>query len=605
MKTFNQRLSRRELTMQEPSKSHPRPRVQRRLAAILSADIAGFSRLMGADEEGTLARMKAIRKELVNPKIARHHGRIVKTTGDGILVEFGSVVEALRCAVEVQRSMLERNAEVAAESRIDARIGVNVCDVLSEGGDLFGEGVNIASRLERMAEPGGICVSGRAKEDAEGKLDVAFVDIGEQRLRNIERPIRVYRVQMEASTPRLRPPLALPDKPSLAVLPFPNMSGDPEQEFLADGMVEEIIMALSRVRSFFVIARNTSFTYKGKAIDAKQIGRELGVRYLLAGSLRKAGGRVRITAQLIDAATGGHIWSARYDGGMENIFELQDRITANIAGAIQPSLLMAEIERTKRKRPESLDAYECMLRAYPFIWAFDPQSNTAALEHLQRAIEIESDYPLALALAAWCQARKVIYNWTPALDDAKTEGLRLARLAGDATSADPVVLTALSAAHSVIGDLEKATALIEKALALDPSSAMAWNRSGWLNAYCDRSEIAIEHFERAIRLSPFDPMNFNCYFGIRNAHFAAGRYEDALSWCRKGMLERPELIWPLRSLAACLGLLGRINEARDAARRLCEAHPDITVSKIIAITPHRSDYLRRYAEGLRRAGLPE
>ncbi|MGC1574849.1 MAG: adenylate/guanylate cyclase domain-containing protein, partial [Beijerinckiaceae bacterium] len=353
--------------MQELSKRQPRSRVQRRLTAILAADIAGYSRLMGADEEGTLARLRAVRQELVNPKITQHHGRVVKTTGDGILVEFASVVDALRCAVEVQRSMTQRNAEVSSEKRIDARIGINVCDIIFAGTDLFGEGVNVAARLERMAEPGGICVSSRAKEDAEGKLNIGFTDLGEHELKNIARPIRVYRVEMEAQPVKMRAPLPLPDKPSLAVLPFPNMSGDPAQEYFADGMVEEIIMALSRVRSFFVIARNTSFTYKGKAVDAKQIGHDLGVRYLLAGSVRKAGDRVRITAQLIDATTGSHIWSDRYDGGVEDIFDLQDRITENIVGAIQPSLLLAEIERTKRKRPESLDAYECMLRAYPYI----------------------------------------------------------------------------------------------------------------------------------------------------------------------------------------------------------------------------------------------
>ena len=591
--------------MQELSKRQPRSRVQRRLTAILAADIAGYSRLMGADEEGTLARLRAVRQELVNPKITQHHGRVVKTTGDGILVEFASVVDALRCAVEVQRSMTQRNAEVSSEKRIDARIGINVCDIIFAGTDLFGEGVNVAARLERMAEPGGICVSSRAKEDAEGKLNIGFTDLGEHELKNIARPIRVYRVEMEAQPVKMRAPLPLPDKPSLAVLPFPNMSGDPAQEYFADGMVEEIIMALSRVRSFFVIARNTSFTYKGKAVDAKQIGHDLGVRYLLAGSVRKAGDRVRITAQLIDATTGSHIWSDRYDGGVEDIFDLQDRITENIVGAIQPSLLLAEIERTKRKRPESLDAYECMLRAYPYIWAFDPSANATALNHLQRAIEIEPDYPPALALAAWCQARKVIYNWTPAHDEAKAEGLRLAKLAGDSNNGDPMVLTALGAAHSVIGDLERAAALIEKAVALDPNSAMAWNRSGWVNAFLDRPEIAIEHFERAIRLSPFDPMNFNCYFGIRNAHFAAGRYEESLAWCRKGMLERPELLWPLRSMVACLALLGRIDEAREAVQLLREGYPDITIAQIIAITPHRGDYVRRYAEGLRHAGLPE
>jgi adenylate cyclase len=457
-----------------------------------------------------------------------------------------------------------------------------------------------------MAEPGGICVSSRAREDVEGKLDIAFVDLGEQHLKNVTRPVHVYRVQMEAAAPKpTRPSLALPDKPSLAVLPFHNMSGDPEQEYFADGMVEEITAALSRIRSFFVIARSSSFTYKGKAVDTVEVGRELGVGYLLSGSVRKAGDQVRITVLLTNTRTENHVWSGRYDGKIDEIFQLQDRITENIVGAIQPSLLLAEIERIKRKRPESLDAYECILRAYPHIWAFGPTSNATALVHLSRAIEIEPDYPLALALAAWCQARKVVYNWTPALEEAKVEGLRLAKLARDVNNDDPMVLTALCAAHSVIGDLDIASALIEKAVALDPNSAMAWNRSGWVNAFLDRPEVAIEHFERAIRLSPFDPMNFNCYFGIRNAHFAAGRYEESLAWCRKGMLERPDLVWPLRSMAATLALLGRIPEAREAARQLVQGYPDITVSKIIAITPHRGDYVRRYAEGLRLAGLPE
>jgi TolB-like protein len=398
--------------------------------------------------------------------------------------------------------------------------------------------------------------------------------------------------------------LALPDRPAIAVLPFVNMSSDPEQEYFADGISEDIITALSRLR-LFVIARNSSFVYKGTAVHIKQVAKDLGVGYVVEGSVRKVSDRVRITVQLNDVTTGSHIWAERFDRALADVFAVQDEITERIVGAIHPSLLLAEIERTKRKRPESLDAYESILRAYPYIWAFDPTANTTALIHLKRAIEIEANYPLALSLAAWCQARQVIYNWTPALDEAKTEALRFARLAGDMSNDDPMVLTALCAAHSVIGDLDVAAALIEKALALDPNSAMAWNRSGWLNAYLDRPEIAIEHFQRAIRLSPFDPMNFNCFFGIRNAHFAAERYEESLFWCRKGMVERPDLVWPLRSMAASLALLGRVAEAREAVRQLRQWYPDITISKIVAITPHRGDYVRRYAEGLRRAGLPE
>jgi adenylate cyclase len=579
--------------------------VVRRLAAIVAADIAGYSRLMRADEEGTLVRLKAVRRELVDPKIAEHRGRIVKTAGDSMLIEFASVVDALHWAIEAQRSMKQRNADMPQDGRIAARIGVHVGDIICEGRDIFGDGVNVAARLERLAEPGGICISQRAKEFAERKLNVDFEDLGEQKLKNIEAPVHAYRVLMDAVAPRAQPALALPDRPSIAVLPFQNLSGDPEQEYFADGMVEEIITALSRVRSFFVIARNSSFAFRGRAMDPLEVGRELGVCYLLTGSVRRASDRVRIAVQLISARTGSHIWSERYEGGIEEIFELQDRITENVVGAIHSSIIVAEIERTKRRRPEKLSAYEYVLQAYPHIWAFDPAANETALSHLTRAIEIEGDYPLALALAAWCRAREVIYLWTSSPETAKSEGLRLAKLAGDMNSDDPMVLTALCAAHSVVGDLEMASALVDKAVALDPNSALAWNRSGWVNAYLDRAEVAIRHFERAIRLSPFDPMKFNCFFGIRNAHFAAHRYEESLAWCRKGMLERPELIWPLRSMAAALALLGRVTEARDAVRRLRETYPDITISKIMAITPHRGDYLARYGEGLRRAGLPE
>jgi len=581
--------------------------VTRKLAAILAADVAGYSRLMGADEEGTLERLKAHQRELIDAKIAEHHGRVVRTTGDGMLVEFASVIDAVRCAVEVQQRMGERNADVSSDQRIEFRVGINPGDIIIDGDDIHGDGVNIAARLEAMADPGTVCVSSGAWEEVRGKVPFGADDLGEHRLKNIERPVRVFRIGSgsSATADATRKPLTLPDKPSIAVLPFQNMSGDPEQEYFADGMVEEITAALSRVRSFFVIARNSTFTYKGKAVRVQQVSQELGVRYVLDGSVRKARDRVRITAQLIDALTGNHIWSDRYDGSIEDIFELQDRITESVVGAIHPSILLAEIERTKRKRPENLDAYDYVLQAFPHVWALDPTANTIALNHLNRAIEIEPDYPLALSLAAWCQAQKVVYNWTPALDEAKAEGLRLARLAGDMQNDDPLVLTMLCAAHSVVGDLDTASALIEKALALDPNAAFGWNRSGWLNTYLIRPDVAIEHFQRAIRLSPFDPMNFNCLIGIGNAHFAAERYEEALSWWRKGMLERPDLTWPLRPMAACLGLLGRISEAHEAVRRLRQGYPDITISKIMAIVPHRGDYACRYAEGLRRAGLPE
>jgi TolB-like protein len=337
-------------------------RVQRRLSAILAADVAGYSRLMGADEEGTLERLKTHQRELVDPKIDEHRGRLVKTTGDGMLVEFASVVDALHCAVEIQRGMLDRNASVPVEKRIEFRVGLNVGDIIIDGGDIFGDGVNVAARLEGFAEPGGICVSGRVQEDALGKIDIAFEDAGEQQLKNIARPLRIYRVRLGGAMATPPPAPALPDKPSIAVLPFQNMSGDPEQDYFADGIVEEIITALSRMRWLFVIARNSSFTYKGRAVDIKQVGRELGVRYVLEGSVRRAANRVRITGQLIDAANGAHLWADRFEGSVKDIFELQDQVTASVVGAIAPKLELAEIERAKRKLTESLDAYDYYLR---------------------------------------------------------------------------------------------------------------------------------------------------------------------------------------------------------------------------------------------------
>ena len=329
-----------------------REQVNRRMAAILAADVAGYSRLMGADEEGTLARLKAHRRELVDPKIAEHHGRIVKTTGDGMLVEFSSVVEAVRCAVDIQRAMVKRNAGVLADHRIEFRVGINLGDIIIDGDDIYGDGVNVAARLEGLAEPNGICVSRVVRDQVRDRLDLAFEDMGEKQVKNIARAVRVFRVAAPAigqPTPSAKPSLALPDKPSIAVLPFQNMSGDPEQEYFADGIVEEIITALSRVRWLFVIARNSSFTYKGRAVDVKQVGRELGVRYVLEGSVRKAANRVRITGQLIDAATGSHLWADRFDGALDDIFELQDQVTASVVGAIAPKLEQAEIERARRK----------------------------------------------------------------------------------------------------------------------------------------------------------------------------------------------------------------------------------------------------------------
>src|SRR5271169_1472913 len=361
----------------------------RRLAAILAADVAGYSRLMGADEEGTLERLKALRRELLDPKIAEHHGRIVKTTGDGLLVEFASVVDAVRCAGAVQQAMPERDTGVAADSRIELRIGINLGDVIVEGDDLYGDGVNIAARIEALADAGGVFVSNTVHDHVRDRLPFVFEDLGEQQVKNIARPVRVYRVRdvdAKSLSAPAQPTLPLPDKPSIAVLPFANMSGDPEQEYFADGMVEEITTAISRLPWLFVIARNSSFTYKGHMVDVKQVGRELGVLYVVEGSVRKAGNRVRISGQLINTTTGAHIWADHFDGALDDIFALQDQVSSGVVGAIEPRLRLSEIERAVRKPTESLDAYDLYLRALAEFRNWTPEGWRDAIDLLRRAL---------------------------------------------------------------------------------------------------------------------------------------------------------------------------------------------------------------------------
>ena len=385
--------------------------MERRLAAILAADVAGYSRLMGIDEEGTHKDLKAHCHELVEPKIQQHRGRMIKNTGDGFLAEFTSVLDAVRCATEIQQGMILRNGKTPDERRIEFRIGVHQGDIIIDSGDIFGDGVNVAARLEGIADPGGICVSARVQEDVRGKLDLALDDIGEQRLKNIERPVRVYRILSENKATRPRPALALPDRPSIAVLPFQNMSGDPEQDYFADGVVEELITALSRFRQLFVIARNSSFTYKDRAADVKEVGRELGVRYVLEGSVRRAANRVRITAQLIDAQTGGHLWANRFDGTPEDIFDLQDQVTTSVVGAIIPKLEEVEFNRSKFKPTESLDAYDYYLRAMMYFNQWTDETIGKALDLFYKAIELDPEFASANGLAAWCYVRRKLSGW--------------------------------------------------------------------------------------------------------------------------------------------------------------------------------------------------
>ena len=566
----------------------------RRLAAILAADVAGYSRLIGADEGGTLERLRALRRELLDPKITECKGRLVKTTGDGLLVEFASVVDALRCAVDVQREMARRNTGVPPDNRIEFRIGINVGDIVVEDGDIFGDGVNVAARLEALAEPGGICVSARVQEDATGRLDLDFEDIGQQQLKNIARPVRAYRVATSARGAITRhdadPPL--PDKPSIAVLPFQNISGDPEQEYFADGMVEEIITALSRIRWLFVIARNSSFTYKGRAIDVKQVGRELGVRYVLEGSVRRAGGRVRITAQLIDAASGAHLWADRFAGSLEDVFELQDRVAVNVAGVIEPTLQAAEIRRAANRPTSDPTAYDLYLRAVPLWASHEKEPIIQALGLLGRAIERDLHYGSALGLAALCHQLLATSDWTNDTEAHRREGIDLARRALRCAPDDPDVLANAAVVLGSLGeDIDVAIGSIERSLALNPSFARGWVWSARLRNFAGQPDLAIEHFKTSLRLSPRDRMGtFSLPLGT--AYFLKHQFAEAAATLLASLEQAPSLPVGYQLLASSYAHMGRLDEARQVVKRLRAITPVVIPTIILYRNPaHRELFL--------------
>ncbi len=565
-------------------------RVERKLAAILAADIAGYSRLMGADEEGTLARLKAHRRELIDPKIAEHRGRIVKTTGDGMLVEFGSVVDALRCATELQANMAERNAVAPAVDRIDFRIGIHQGDVVVEDGDIFGDGVNVAARLEALAEPGGICVSARVQEDAAGRLDLAFEDMGEQQLKNIARPVRVYRVRnagaAASASARAPPALPLPDKPSIAVLPFANM------------MVEETITALSRVRWLFVIARNSTFAYKGQTVDVKQVGRELGVRYVLEGSVRKAGGRVRIAGQLIDALSGAHLWADRFDGSLEDVFELQDKVASSIAGVIEPTLQVAETARSASRPTDDLTAYDLYLRALAAFYPITKERVFEALGLLKQAIAIDRHYGPALSWAAVCHLRLVNDGWAEEPETTGRKGVDLARQALQVGENDPGILTNAAVVLAHFGeDVGAMIGLVDRALALNPSFARGWFLSGVLRLWAGQPDLAIEHLETSRRLSPREHTGVPLS-AIGMAHFFKRQFDEAAEKLLLAIQDHPGFPAQYRSLAACYALMGRLDEAREIVKRLRTVTPVVVPN----VTPYRNpEHRELFLSGLRLA----
>jgi len=523
----------------------------------------------------------------------------------GCWVEFSSVVDALRCATEVQAAIAETNAPLPTDGRIDFRIGIHQGDIVVEDGDIFGDGVNVAARLEGLAAPGGICVSARVREDAVGRLDLAFEDIGEQQLKNISRRVRVFRIVAERK-PASELALALPDKPSIAVLPFTNMSGDPEQEYFADGMVEEIITALSRIRWLFVIARNSSFIYKGKSVDVKQVGRELGVRYVLEGSVRKAGGRVRITAQLIDATSGTHLWADRFDGSLEDIFELQDQVASGVVGVIEPRLRFAEIDRARGKPTESLGAYDLYLRAEAQGYKRTKESITEAVRLLRCALELDPEYPLAMARIGSWRFFQWGRNWIPAAGWEVEEGIRLARQALTAARGDPQVLELAGAVLAGLAN-ENNTGLdaIDQAIALNPNLALAFSHRALVLNRLGRHDEAIVAAEQAIRLSPQDPTAYVSYQAMAIADLSTGRYEEALSWTERAVRDNAGAPALRLKLSLC-GHLGRLDEAR---RLLREIEPGPTIARVrdgwSRGRAGPAQFLGRLIEGMRKAGVPE
>ena len=589
-------------------------RVERRLAAVLAADVAGYSRLMGADEEGTLARLKEVRKTLVDPTIAKHRGRIVKTTGDGMLVEFASAVDAVRGAVEVQRGMADQNVSVRPDQRIEFRIGIHVGDIIIDDNDIFGDGVNVAARVENECEPGGVCLSGNAFEQIRGKTDFTFDDLGEKRLKNIERPVRLYAVQGATSAAATTTaaisimqsdkskPLPLPDKPSIAVLPFQNMSGDPEQEYFADGMVEDIITALSRFRSLFVIARNSSFTYKGRAVDIKQVGRELGVRYVLEGSVRKGGNRMRITAQLIDATSGAHVWADRYDRDPSDIFAVQDEITASVAGIIEPALADAEQQRVLRKPPDSLDAWEAYQRGLWHFNRYSPEENKTALNFFRQAIALDPNfapghygYALALQWEIW-------HFSTRPFSEVQGPARAEAQIAVSLDDKDAMAHAIL--AHMMMWNSEWEAAIAEArtAIALNPNSAFVISMLGCVLGYGGYREESLTRLQQAMRASPHDPLTWLWTIWKGAIQLLSRDFDAAIQTFQQVLRLRPGFNHAQVSFAICHAHLGRIDEARQALKRARQQFQDPRYQSAPWLRPE--DKALRL-EGIRLAEMPE
>jgi adenylate cyclase len=584
----------------------------RRLAAILAADVVGYSRMMSEDESGTLENLRSQRQGLIEPKITARHGRIVKLMGDGILAEFPSAVEALQCAVEIQQSLEEGNRDVAEDQSIVYRIGINVGDIISEDDDIYGEGVNIAARLEALADPGGICISKSVHTAVGNKIEIEYRDMGDQQVKNISDPVHAYKIVLgsnkdhKAADP-INSTQSHSDKPSIAVLPFANMSNDPDQEYFADGIAEDIITALSHIKQWFVVARNSSFVYKGRNVDIRQAAKELGVRYVLEGSVRKAGNKLRITGQLIEAETGTHLWANKFDGDLEDVFALQDKITESVVGAIEPSLRKAEIDRSKRKRPENVGAYDLYLRAMPKIFSMRPEQNEEALDLLHKAIELEPDYALAIAYLAWAYEERLTRAWGAYGENDKETSVSLARRAIAADRDDALVLVVSGFVLIMIArDYNQGLQAVNRAQELNPNIAFVSFLVGASLTICGDSAEGINHIENAIRVSPGDPGAFFFYTTAALAHLLDGRPSEALEFATRSARVYAEWDTTYRVLGAALVQLDRIEEACSAVEKLLDLAPNTTASGLRERWPIRNkDRLNKIVENLETAGLPD
>lgn len=582
----------------------------RRLVPIVSLDIVGFSRLVERNERQTLRLVQRVYDRLISSTIGAAGGKVFKTMGDGLLAEFISVVAAVQWTADLQRQIHERRIHAPGGELFQVRAGIVLADVLVAGNDLYGSGINLAVRVQSHSPAGGMCITKWMYQYLDGTIDLPFIDMGPTELKNISKTVRIYAWHpagmarpKQADAPPPPPPS---NRPSVVVLPFDNLSGEADQSYFADAVVEEITATLSRVKDFFVIARNSAFTYKGRAgIDIRQIGRDLGVRYVVEGSVRRVGERVRITAQLVEAEAGSHIWSNRVDGAVADLFDLQDRMAAEVASAIQPSIRRAEVERARKKRPDTLAAYDLVMRSLPHLWSHNPEDNLEAITLLNRALALEPHYGLAAALAAWAHGQQVAYNWTTDFAAERRAAADLVETASQHVADDPTALTALASAMMMLGgDVAQAAAFADRALELDPNHAWAWMRRGWGHVYLGSPEDGLAAFERAARLSPMDPFAFNVHLGMGLASFAAGRQQQAISWAQRAMSERPGLTWPYRDLAVYRAHHGDLAAARADLARFVSAHPDVGLASIgDGLRFMYPSLLARYLQGLQLAGL--